>query len=58
MNDFVPELLRRIQATSRQRSDLSTGRMPFSILPVRQSPFFERPPWEPRSIELTPDERQ
>lgn len=58
MSDFVPELLRRIQATIRKRSDLSTGRTPISILPLRQSPFFERSPWEPRSIELTPDERR
>ena len=58
MSDFVPELLRRIQVTIRERIDLSTGRTPISILPLRQSPFFERSPWEPRSIELTPDERR
>jgi DNA-binding response OmpR family regulator len=58
MSEFVPELLRLVQAAIRECEHLANVQTPTSILPLRKSPPSERLPWEPGSIELTPDERQ
>ena len=58
MSEFVPELLRLLQAAIRKRSDSADGRIPISILPLRQSRPSEHAPWEPCRVKLTPDERQ
>lgn len=58
MNEFVAGFLRRMLAGAGQLSPLANARALISILPLRRSPPFERLPWEPGSIELTPQERQ
>jgi hypothetical protein len=58
MSEFVPELLRLVQAAIRKREHLANVQTPTSILPLRESPPSEHLPWEPGSIEVTPDERQ
>ena len=58
MSEFVPELLRLMVTAIRKPNHLANGRAPISLLPLRHSPPFERLPWDPGTIELTPDERQ
>lgn len=58
MSDFVPELLRRLHATIRKRSDLPNELTLTSIPPLLECSSSEPLPWEPGTIDLTPDELQ
>lgn len=58
MNESVAGLLRRMLSGAGQGSPLAHARALISILPLRRSPPFQRLPWEPGGIELTPQERQ
>jgi hypothetical protein len=57
MSDFLLESLQRIHVTIR-RLQYGNRRTPGSILPLLPSHASEYLPWEPGSIQLTPDERQ
>lgn len=58
MTEFITDLFRRTVAGFHKRSHLGNGRTLISILRLRQSPLFERLPWEPGRIELRPKDRQ
>ena len=58
MSEFGADLFRRLQARVHKRSHLEDRRTLISIFPFRPAPPSERLPWEPKRIELTPDERR
>lgn len=58
MSEFGADLFRRMQARVRDRSHIANRHKAISILPLRPSSPSEHLPWEPGTIELTPEERQ
>ena len=54
----MSELIRDIFRRMHMRSLLGSGRIPISILPLREASLLQCLPWEPGSIELRPNDRQ